>query len=200
MHIYHGIPALRAVTMKETYSAEKRYCCRSIQFDFIIDICAVFCCISTGCSSHHVVLRHALVFTYSALLVSAECITCQVSVLCIEALFCFLCFLDVGLPCVSISSLQLQRDQLTLINAATKSSGKPYRSTLSTKHRSTITCTRHMTASLQPVLPNLNVSPHILFSSASVFLSSFCSSSLPPSLNLKSRGIHFLSLHLCTNS
>lgn len=82
----------------------------------------------------------------------------------------------------------------------TKSSGSPYLNTVSTNILSTSTCTQAITVSLQPVRAIRSVSPHNFLSSAATLSTSFSSSSFPPSLYLKSRGTHFLSRHLCTNS
>lgn len=82
----------------------------------------------------------------------------------------------------------------------TKSSGRPYRSTVSTKTRRTSIWIQTITASLQAVRPRRRVSPQSLCASLPTRSTSFHSSSFPPSTYLKSRGIHLFSLHLWMNS
>lgn len=83
---------------EEPYLEKGRDQCCLIQFRFVVNVSAVFCCLTTsGRSSSHVTLRHALIFTYSSPLVPSKSISCQVSILGIETLFSSLCLLDVGL-------------------------------------------------------------------------------------------------------
>src|SRR2546423_2802312 len=93
-----------------------------------------------------------------------------------------------------------QRHWRTFTSALTKSNGSPYHNTVSTNTLRTRTWIKTITPSLHPVRHNLSVSPQTLFSSSPIRSNSLASSSLPPSLNLKSRGTHFFSLALCTNS
>ena len=73
---------------------------------------------------------------------------------------------------------------LTLTSPHTNDSGRPYLSTVSTKTLSANTCIQAMTASPHAVLPSLNASFHTFSSFFPSFSTSFCSSSLPPSLYL----------------
>lgn len=93
-----------------------------------------------------------------------------------------------------------KNERLTRTIEDTKSKGNPYRSTVSTKTRKTKTWIQTITASLQLVRPSRIVSPHSLRSSPPTRSTSFASSSRPPSMYLKSRGIHLFSLALWVNS
>lgn len=90
--------------------------------------------------------------------------------------------------------------QQTLTNPQTNSAGNPYLNTVSTNTLNASACTQHIAASPNPVRPNRSPSPHNFLSSPSSLLNSRSSSSLPPSLYRKSRGVHRFSLHLARNS
>lgn len=90
--------------------------------------------------------------------------------------------------------------QLTLTNPQTKFNGSPYLSTVSTNTLNARTCIHAITASPHAVLPSLKACSQIFLSSFPTFSSSLLSSSFPPSLYLKSLGVHLLSLHLWMKS
>ena len=66
-----------------------------IQLDIIKHICRIIARIPASSTTHHVLRRHALVFTYSALLISTECIASQVAILGIQTLLSLVGFLCV---------------------------------------------------------------------------------------------------------
>ena len=157
----------------------------------------------------HIRRSGRIIFRDTAFFVAAEGVAAQVGVLGVEggagSFGEFGCCLSLDLVAfhsygVEFSGLDEGDGILTLMSPQTKFNGNPYLNTVSTNTLNASTCIQAMTLSPHAVLPSLNASPHTFFSSLATLSSSLLSSSFPPSLYLKSLGVHFDSRHLWMKS